>query len=194
MTYRWHFNTMRPGDNAREPIQGEFFATEAIDKPGEALVREGIQNSLDARRNGEKVIVRIRVSGTGGAVAREAVAPFLDGLDEHFKAPGNGLRDIPADNDDCPFLVFEDFGTTGLTGDSSEWKPATGSRNHFYYFFRAEGRSDKGEKDIGSWGIGKQVFLRAGRVNSLSGLTVREDDRKALLMGMAVLKTHDIDG
>src|SRR5687768_13431523 len=97
MTYSWRFNTMRPSDKAREPIQGEFFATDAISNPGEALVREGIQNSLDARLNGEKVMVRIRVSGTDAAVARNAVAPFLNSLDDHLKVPGNGLREIPDD-------------------------------------------------------------------------------------------------
>lgn len=194
MTYSWRFNTMRPCDKRREPIQGEFFATDAISNPGEALVREGIQNSLDARRNGEKVIVRIRVSGTDAALARNTVAPFLNGLDEHFKAPGNGLREVPDDGDDCPVLVFEDFGTTGLLGDPAELDPVPGSRNHFHYFFRAEGSSDKREKDIGRWGVGKQVFPRASRINSIFGLTVRADDKKELLMGMAVLKTHCING
>lgn len=194
MTYSWRFNTMRPSDKAREPIQGEFFATDAISNPGEALVREGIQNSLDARRSCEKVMVRIRVSGTNAAVKRQAVAPFLVALDEHLQAPGNGLREIPAHGDNCPVLVFEDFGTTGLLGDPAEWKPASGSPNHFYHFFRAEGRSDKGGKDIGRWGVGKQVFPRASRINSIFGLTVRDEDKKKLLMGMAVLKSHDVNG
>jgi len=194
MNYSWRFNTMRPCDKAREPIQGEFFATDAISNPGEALVREGIQNSLDARRDDEKVIVRIRVTGTGAATARNAVAPFLKGIEEHFKAPGNGLREIPDDCENCPLLVFEDFGTTGLIGDPVEWKTNSGSRNHFYHFFRAEGRSDKRERDIGRWGVGKQVFPRASRINSIFGLTVRSDDRKKLLMGMAVLKSHDVNG
>jgi hypothetical protein len=194
MTFTWRFNKKRPSDKAREPIQGEFFATDAISNPGEALVREGIQNSLDARRNGEKVIVRIRVSGANAAVARDAVAPYLTGLDEHLRAQGNGLREIPGDQEHCPVLVFEDFGTTGLTGDPAEWQPQPGSKNHFYHFFRAEGRSDKGEKDIGRWGVGKQVFPRASRVNTVFGLTVRSDDRKKLLMGMAVLKSHDLNG
>ncbi len=123
MTYSWQFNTMRPSDKAREPIQGEFFSTDAISNPGEALVREGIQNSLDARRNGEKVMVRIRVSGTVAAVPRTAVDSFLNGLDEHLKAPGNGLREIPDDGENCSVLVFEDFGTTGLTGQSRRMEP-----------------------------------------------------------------------
>lgn len=184
---------MRPSDKSREPIQGEFFAADAISNPGEALVREGIQNSLDARQNGEKVIVRIRVSGDAAAVSRRQIDPFLDSIDEHLQAPGNGLREIPAQSENCPVLIFEDFGTTGLLGDPAEWKPASGSRNHFYHFFRAEGRSDKGERDIGRWGVGKQVFPRASRINSIFGLTVRSDDKKKLLMGMAVLKSHDVN-
>jgi hypothetical protein len=117
--FRWHFNETRPCDKAREPIQGEFFAADAISDPGEALVREGIQNSLDARRNGEKVRVRIRVSGQNAAVPRKAVAPYLDGLECHLRAPGNGGRDIADNEEVCCFLVFEDFRTTGLVGDAS---------------------------------------------------------------------------
>jgi hypothetical protein len=44
----WHFRPLEVGETTREPIQGEFFSTEAIRNPTEALVREGIQNSLDA--------------------------------------------------------------------------------------------------------------------------------------------------
>jgi len=194
MTYSWQFNKMRPCDKAREPIESEFFAAEAISDPGEALVREGIQNSLDARRNGEKVLVRVRVSGTKGAAQRDKVVPFLHGLDEHLRAPGNGLREVPGDKEACPFLVFEDFGTTGLLGNPGEWRPVAGARNHFYLFFRAEGRSDKSEKDLGRWGVGKQVFLRASRINSIFGLTVRCDDKRTMLMGMSVLKSHDVHG
>jgi len=194
MTYSWRFNLTRPSYKAREPIQGEFFAADAISNPGEALVREGIQNSLDARRNGERVMVRIRVAQAGSEVPRCAVNPFLIGLDEHLKAPGNGLREIPDDIEDCPALVFEDFGTTGLLGNYAEWNPTSGSHNHFYHFFRAEGLSDKGEKDRGRWGVGKQVFPRSSRINSIFGLTVRSDDQKQLLMGMAVLKSHNANG
>lgn len=194
MEYSWQFNKMRPADKAREPILGEFFATDAIENPGEALVREGIQNSLDARFDNEKVIVRIRISGTEAALQRAAVNPFLNGLDEHLNAPGNGLQELPDPREDCPILVFEDFGTTGLIGDPNEWKPVLGSRNNFYHFFRAEGRSDKTGKDIGRWGVGKQVFPRVSRINSVFGLTVRESDGKKLLMGMSILKSHDVNG
>ncbi len=194
MTYYWQFNKLHPSQKLREPIQGEFFAADAISNPGEALVREGIQNSLDARREGEKVIVHIQVSGPDDALPRTAVSSFLNGLYEHIKAPSNGLREIPSDSERCHFLIFEDFGTTGLLGDPAEWNPPAGSKNHFFHFFRADGLSNKSEKDIGRWGVGKQVFPRASRINSILGLTVRSNDGKKLLMGMSVLKSHDIKG
>src|SRR6266481_1159879 len=46
---KWHFRPYAPGEKTRDPIQGEFFATDAIRNPAEALIREGIQNSLDAQ-------------------------------------------------------------------------------------------------------------------------------------------------
>jgi hypothetical protein len=54
----WHFRSLAIGEKTREPIQGEFFSTEAIHNPTEALVREGIQNSLDAGTESP-----VRVSG-----------------------------------------------------------------------------------------------------------------------------------
>jgi hypothetical protein len=30
MTAQWHFNQPKPGDKNREPVLGEFFATEAL--------------------------------------------------------------------------------------------------------------------------------------------------------------------
>ena len=69
----WRFNQVRPGDKIREPIQGEFFSAEAIsNNSGEALSREGIQNSLDAGRNNETVVVRLFVSGEKEAISLPA--------------------------------------------------------------------------------------------------------------------------
>jgi hypothetical protein len=39
---------MKPGEINVDPIEGEFFTTEAIGSVTDALVRESIQNSLDA--------------------------------------------------------------------------------------------------------------------------------------------------
>jgi hypothetical protein len=189
---QWHYQRQRPGDTTREPIQGEFFATEAISNSAEALVREGIQNSLDARRNGQGVQVRIRLSGPAGAVSSADIAPFMEGGWPHLLAPRNGLRDLPPADSPCPYLTFEDFGTTGLEGDPAQWHKVEGQKNGFFTFFRAEGHSDKSELDRGRWGVGKTVFPRSSRCSTFWGLTVRASDGKGLLMGRAILQSHYI--
>ena len=41
----WSFRAMQRGELNVDPIQSEFFSTEAIDGLTEALVRESIQNT-----------------------------------------------------------------------------------------------------------------------------------------------------
>ncbi|MGA9452284.1 MAG: hypothetical protein WBW41_13175 [Verrucomicrobiia bacterium] len=187
----WHFRPLEVGETTREPIQGEFFSTEAIRNPTEALVREGIQNSLDA---GTESPIRIRIflaSGNSAAPASR-VAPWLNGAWPHLHATGNGLREPPSETSSCPFLVFEDFGACGLQGDVTQAFDEPGVKNHFFYFYRAEGRSGKSEVDRGRWGIGKHVFPRSSRLSTFFGLTIRADDGKRLLMGHTVLKSHRV--
>lgn len=190
---RWHFRVQKPGEITRDPIIGEFFSTEAIENPAEALVREGIQNALDAK-TGQEVRIRIFLSYGNNSLHGNQVAPWLDGIWEHLNSTGNGLREIPSKNDPCSYLVFEDFGTTGLQGDIQQPFDELGNKNSFFYFFRAEGRSGKGETDRGRWGIGKHVFPRSSRISTYFGFTVRNDDNAHLMMGHVVLKSHKANG
>ena len=189
----WYFNLQKPGDTTREPIQGEFFTTEAISNTAGALVREGNQNSLDAGLNGETTRVRLFLSGAGQkAIAPSKMAKYLGGAWPHYFAHQNGLSNVPADTEPCPFLVFEDFGTTGLCGDTLQWHKREGVKNGFFTFFRAEGQSDKEKGDRGRWGVGKFVFPRSSRVSSFLAVTVRQDDKRRVMMGRAILKSHAI--
>jgi len=194
----WTFYEWRTGPRQRDPIQGEFFATEAIRDPSEAMVREGTQNTLDAAASVDGVAqtrVRITLSTGSRAAVSAEVAPFFRGVWPHLSARGNGLRpdSIPAQGESCPFLLFEDFGTTGLVGDEKQIND-TGEPNPFYFFFRAENRSAKSGESRGRWGVGKQVFPRASRANLIFGYTVRRDDGRRMLMGSAVLKSHHVAG
>ncbi|MEO6726181.1 MAG: hypothetical protein ABIU20_00710 [Blastocatellia bacterium] len=191
---RWHFNQPQRGAVNREPIVGEFFSTDVIRNETEALVRESIQNSLDAARNGETVRVRFFVSGTSAALSPERMSLYMTEGWSHFLAERNGLRDQPDQQQPCPFLVIEDFGTTGLTGSIEQGWLEPAVRNPFYYFFRAEGQSGKSERDRGRWGVGKTVFPRSSRIKTFFGLTVRQDDQRRLMMGRAVLRSHYVDG
>ena len=125
MPAKWVFRELRRGDKDRQPTQGEFFSTDAIRSAAQALVRESIQNSLDASLKVPGVPVRVRFrlcTGPDALPAATARQYFADGW-KHFTAPDNGLDDVPQSRDDCPFLVVEDFGTTGLVG--AEWKTAS---------------------------------------------------------------------
>jgi hypothetical protein len=200
MAAQWHFAQQRRSDKNREPVLGEFFATDAIRNPAEALVRESLQNSLDAGQKNylgqplDVVRIRILLAANSHALPTAEISEFFAGSWEHYAAAGNGLRKAPTPAEPCPYLVIEDFGTSGLEGDVRQWHDVEGSKNAFFYFFRAEGRTGKSEDDRGRWGIGKYVFPRSSRANSFFGFTVRRNDSRALLMGQAVLKTHECNG
>jgi len=190
-TPRWWFAKRTPGDRARDSLIGEFFRTDSDNVT--ALIREGIQNSLDARlRHGEPVRIRISLKRVMPESPGNMSLPFVDGLFEHVYSDRSGICG-PAVGV-CNILIFEDFETVGLTGDPGAWVQPEDGDNNFYHFFRAEGQSGKGEKDIGRWGVGKQVFVEASGIHSIFGLTVRADDHQKLLMGMSVIRSHDVDG
>ncbi len=192
----WHYRVKAPNEKVRDPIQGEFFSTEAIKNPADALVREAIQNALDAAlKDGNgllKDILKVRFFLATGkhAMPGQQAAAWFDGAWDHFHASGNGLREPPSKNESCSWLVFEDFGTCGLQGDVAQSEPIDGVKNHFFYFFRAEGKSVEGGKERGRWGVGKYVFPRSSRANAFFGLSVRNDDKKRYLLGTSVFKSH----
>ncbi len=60
MTMKWHYNEVLPQIKNREAMQGEFFSSGSTIK---GLIREAIQNSLDAKLPDEK---KVHVSFTFG--------------------------------------------------------------------------------------------------------------------------------
>jgi hypothetical protein len=181
-----------------DPVHDEFFKAQDL---ADALVREAIQNSLDARlpRSRSPVRVRFRFATGAQALPAEGVQQYFDGLETHLRAASKTIRTaLPRDDENVPYLLIEDFGTRGLTGDphsDPELEPAGDERkNDFFYFWRNVGRSSKGDVDRGRWGLGKAVFTVASRIRTVFGITRRADDNRALLLGQSVLKTHVIDG
>ena len=196
---RWRFGRMQPWEINQNPVQGEFF-TAAADLP-ERLVREALQNSLDARRGSETVRVSFTFSGDDGALPIAAATRYLDGLEPHIQADTDAdaaEQEAIARARGClskamTWLTIEDFGTTGLAGDIRANDPKETS-NHFWGFFRSIGISPKNQDAGGSWGLGKWVFPDASVINAYLGATRRSDEDRVLLMGMAALKTHSVDG
>ena len=182
----------------RDSANDAFFIAESLENLSEALIREGIQNSLDAATRGaaNEREVRIRISFVPKASpeARKAMATLFNPAKDHFEMGllNGSFADIF--DGEAGFLVFEDFGTKGLNGDAAEWRLEKAGESAFFSFFRAEGRSAKSGENLGRWGIGKQVFPTASRLHSMFGLSIRSDAPTDVLMGSAVVRTHSIAG
>lgn len=189
----WHFRQMGRAEMNTDPTEGDFFNVDVLENMADALVRETIQNSLDARRTDETspVEVRFRLQ-SASADAEPAISQYFSGLWPHVEAT-NVLDEPPDSAEPVCWLTIEDYGTRGLLGDpAASDDPRDGNPNDFYYFWRNVGRGQKAGSERGRWGLGKTVFPAASRLNAFFGLTLRSDDRRHLLMGQCVLKIHHI--
>lgn len=192
----WRFRVMDRGEMNQDPVQDDYFNTVALDSYSDALVREAIQNSLDAKAKGSEDPVRVRITFPDDAdlPGAEDASPYLDSLWSHISAT-DVITKIPETNGKVPFLLFEDFGTRGLVGDPELAEdPEEGDLADFFYFWRNVGRGKKQGEERGRWGLGKTMFPASSRIHAFFGLTFRDGDKNALLMGQSTLSIHHIDG
>jgi len=194
MSANWYFARQQPGIQISNTLSGEHFNQGAVGdsdwQAGESLVREAIQNSLDARAGDEAVSVVFHVSAPS-AMTADTAAAWFGSLWPHLRAHECKLPTLPSTPTDDGFIVVEDFGTHGLKGDTEEWhSPRDGDNNDFFSFFRAEGLSGKTKGSGGSWGVGKSVFNRCSRINTFLAVTVRRPEQDALLIGKTLLWQH----
>ena len=196
----WIEKIYAPDDTQRDSVSGEFFKNTRL----ESVVREAIQNSLDARDGTSGTsVVRIFYSGTAAAVpGADYAAAFRGGrIDPHYAHKKSGLESVPSADEPCVYLTIEDFNTTGLTGDvtrrptDDELESDRIKGNYYNYFFR-ENRSDKnGAGALGSWGAGKIMFMKASRLRTAFTLSVRDDAaHPRFLAGRSVLMSHSVGG
>ena len=159
----------------------------------EVLVREVIQNSLDAKLPNEK----LKMLFSFNSVEKKHVKKYFETLLKHLEAekyPSGGqviseeiiseVKAFPTVN----ILCIEDLGTTGLDGDISSLE------SNFGAFWRGEGISSKQGIKGGRWGQGKTTFHMASKISSFWGLTRRHNDSRELVMGKALLYPHSING
>jgi hypothetical protein len=176
----WNFYKHIEGRPERDPQELEFFHTAS----GwcEPLVREVIQNSLDAvTRDTDKLNITFRIID-----APKELGSFTTNLLQHYNACYDNFKSSDLEN--SKILIIEDFGTTGLDGDISRTSSKDFDSN-FYKFWWAEGSSFKQGKSRGRWGLGKTVFHGASKIRAFWGYTYRADG-KEYLMGKAIFKNH----
>lgn len=115
------------------------------------LVRESLQNSLDAAASDKDV----RVNFILGRAERSRLDKVFSGLEKAL------AQRIPGDSAD--FIAIRDSGTTGLTGplreqDLSDVNDIGNLRKLIYEICKPQSGEGKG----GSWGLGKTVYFRVG--------------------------------
>lgn len=180
------FRRLSDGEMDRPPTQRDQFNNDDVEL-ADALVRESLQNSLDAAKE-ETVRVHFSFHRPTGA-ALQALLERLDLAELRKRLHACGISPDSIGLEDPKLLVIEDFGTTGLTGS---WTCM--DKEPFSDFWRRMGKSHKAGKSLGRWGLGKLVFSSSSEARVFFGLTVRKSEPDLrLLMGQAVLTTHDID-
>ena len=195
----WEFEKVNPRNVRRDPFEAAFFAgeeeSEEVYGRTDSLVREVLQNSLDARIDERPAEVRFAISLPSQRLALDIASRYLHGLPEHLEVMENEIVNARSGTPPMTWLAIEDFNTRGLTGDPARTSDPSedAEREAFYWFWRNIGRSGKGGTDRGRWGLGKTVFPAASAINALFGLTIRHDDERRLLMGQAVTRAHTLN-
>jgi len=102
----WVFNTRHDFGVETDPTQGEFFVNNEIDR-NSALVRETIQNSLDARReDAQRVEVRFTFFEGPLFVRPALMEEYLSGFVRHLTASGVDPQEIDFNEHHTPFTYL----------------------------------------------------------------------------------------
>lgn len=183
----WYFRDISNDPSEKELTQQDQFNNDEV-ALAEAIVRETVQNSTDARPDGSGLPIRVRfaIRTVDGSESRSFLEELVAGLSPHLRACG---MPIPEPSELMRALVVEDFETTGLTGSVD-----TKDNGQFSGFWRRFGRSNKQGTKGGRWGLGKLVFPSASAVRTVIGLTRRSGENVSWMMGQAVLRNHTING
>lgn len=193
---QWYFAPRAGGvDQAPNDSMGDTFKK----LPYQALVREAIQNSLDAAKNDEEpVIVTFKLSSVN-----TGSYPNLFGVREHIKAclelytnedsqrrfnPMLEYIDDALNKDKIFYLEVSDKNTKGMV------YTAGSTCSPFFAFVKSIGNSVKDNKAKGgSKGYGKAAYFNVSKIRTMliSSLT---EDGQYVFEGVSALCTHEIDG
>jgi hypothetical protein len=191
---RWHFGKETGREQLSDPMSEHF-----KDDLYTSLVRESIQNSLDAANGTEPVRVefiykqinsrdfpnffelRNHIKGCidyYGNDAKKVYKPMLDSFPEN-----DGLKQT------IPYLRVADYNTKGMTYSEGDTKST------FYAFVRAIGVTVKDESGArgGSFGYGKAAYYKMSPFSTVFISTMDTFGRRCF-EGASVLSTHKIYG
>ena len=192
---RWHFAPTAGGqDQGPNEAMSELFKKD----PFESLVRESIQNSLDAVQDKEQPVhvvfrwkrlignnhpglfalkdhLKACVEFWGTASAKEKFDPMIRYIDE------NSVGGVY-------YLEVSDNNTTGM-----DYRP-NDRQCPFYSFVRSAGNSSKAMNSAGgSYGFGKAAYFNVSRIRTVL-VSTQTPSGKNFFEGVSSICTHEIDG
>lgn len=196
---QWHFEKATPNTPQTNPQLGDHFNRDETKNLVSAIIRESVQNALDARLSAD---TPVHVSFTMGFVARNSLGAnrsmLFDNFDHHFNASFPGRK---PPNDQLHYWAIEDENTSGLTGDiQTHFEPEKEEyrkEERLFFFWKTDGGiTNKGgvSKTLGTRGIGKAIFNFSTPLRSFWATSRRATEKDDVLIGRAVLKQHKIDG
>lgn len=191
---KWHFAPRNcDGDNGPNSAMSQNF----VHFPCAALVRESIQNSLDAVLDTEKPVI---VCFEHRSLDKYDYKNFFE-LTKHIEAgctyySGNPtakavyppMLSYLGSTQEVGFIRVSDYNTKGMEYESGKTDKA------FYAFVRSEGVSVKqAEGAGGSFGFGKGAFFVMSPINTLM-VSTRNNTGQCFFEGVTRLCSHVIDG
>jgi len=196
--FQWQFTVVERNTDEEEPMGGEFFVNSESLTNVSLLVREAVQNSIDAVLDkNQPVRMRFYV----GKIDKTKHEKYIKTLVPHI----DSALDLPLVNiasEDQTFLVVEDFNTKGLKGNTTSKRPIIDlmekDKDSFYYFEWKTGESNKDSGTGGKWGVGKVVFSFVSHIKTYLVFSARERESAPagntnLFFGHNVMKCHDLE-
>lgn len=187
---KWQFRTLNPNDTSGTSTAEDNFAQEERTSV-DILVRECIQNPLDARLKNESVQVHFK-----WRTLESGASTFVDDLltdDFRKQQVLAGMANAAGTSTGVDVLVIEDFGTIGLRGCYDDSAVEGDEQNWNAFWFR-EGEGAKPSKANGGAGQGKLTMYVASQIRTVAALTTRATDGKRLLFGSCRFRRNYVSG
>jgi len=184
---KWRFSPQLSDQVETEITQRDQFNNDQVDI-SETIVREAVQNSLDAAINDPANIkVTFRWIDAEKGIDKQFFKKLFEGQLIHAQAAEINTQELDFEKPQA--LVIEDFGTRGLTGSIN-----VKDDENFSDFWRRHGKSHKTGKHRGRWGLGKLVYSTTSRIGVFFGITCRATQPEQYLMGQTVLNLRKVEG
>lgn len=191
----WHFAKSLGGqDQGPNDAMGENFKKD----PYESLVREAIQNSIDAQADPDvPVIMSFKFKSINSRSY-----PELFSIEDHIRGCLEMYNDSSARKKFEPMLDYlliaglnrmdylevSDENTTGMSYSKGDTK------SPFYSFVQSAGNSSKTNEGAGgSFGFGKAAYFNISRIRTIL-ISTLTDEGKYYFQGVSALCTHKING